>query len=214
MFTQEGRFILIEGKQRAGKTLLMAILAYLEYQNSRKIFTNIAYSFDYKPIYFQELDLNDKSVVAQIRNSCVTFDEIWMLMDKRNSNSKANRKFSRWLFQIKKMGVNLYGTTHDVDLLDKRARENFDYVFQVRAIPPHESRPKDIPPTHLAVHIENGPLQRYLNKTKTIKVLPHFIDLYDTENVFDPLEPPPSSDQDLISQENGNGINPIPPFKM
>jgi len=186
--TREGTSTIIRAPQRGGKTLTMSLFALSHHQKGRRIFTNLAYSFPYTPLYFKELDLNDTEVVESIRGSAVTLDEFWMIMDSRASATSDSRKLSRWLYQSKKMGIDFYGTTHEVHMLDRRSRENYDYLIDAQVLP--RNRPEDQPPSALYLQIQNGPLQRQFSRRVTIELTPAMLSLYDTENVFDPLAEP------------------------
>lgn len=167
----------------------MSIFALQGHQSDRPVFTNLPYTFPHTNLYFQELDLNNSSVISRIRGAVMTLDELSMILDSRSHASQENIRFSKWLFQVKKQGIDLYGTIHEMRLVDIRLRENHDWLIDVQSIP--KNRPPGVPPTHMIIQIQNGPLQDPICVKRTLRLDPSLIGMYDTTRAFDPREPPP-----------------------
>lgn len=194
---REGRIVIIEAPQRMGKTLSMSILALDEYLvNNRNIYTNIAYEnpltheqrIPYKPLNFFELTMEK---IDTFRNVCITIDELNFYLDSRGSMTKINRRFCQWLLQSKKMGINTYGTTHNLNYLDLRFRENFDYLIKPIC---HYDMNDENPmtrgrPIGITMKWYNGPNQRHFRKNITIdfRLKPKLLGLYNTRHVFNPF---------------------------
>lgn len=196
-FYREGKITIIEGPQRSGKTLAMSILALDEYASRRnKVLTNIAYEnpetkklrIPYEPLNFFELTM-DK--IETFLNRCITIDELNFYLDNRGSMTKINRMFCQWLLQSKKMGINTYGTTHNLHYLDLRFKENFDFlirpttIYETIIIGSNEIKK----PRFLVLKWYNGPNQKHFRKTIRVDFhkKPELLNLYNTRHVFAPF---------------------------
>lgn len=176
----EGNIIVFEAPQRYGKTLGGCLWSLDAHQHGKTVYSTLAFKFPYKPLNFNQLKLENSN--NPLRNGHLFIDELNMYLDARASMSKVNREFASFLLQVKKQGLTLTGTTHHLDYLDKRFRQNYDYKIQTEVFPKFPNTP-DI----LRMKIQNGPTTRYCNKTITIKVRP-FLGLYDTLHVFNPFD--------------------------
>ncbi len=196
----EGKIVIIEAPQRAGKTLTMSILALEEYQQKRTpIITTIAYEspeskkikIPYEPLNFFELTM---AKIDGFINRCITIDELNFYLDSRGSMTKINRRFCQWLLQSKKMGINTYGTTHGLDYLDLRFRENFDYLIRPQTHYEIVTNPitgiQERKPAILVMKWFNGPNQRAFKKTISIDLrkMPWLLGMYNTRHVFNPFQ--------------------------
>lgn len=195
---REGRITIIEGPQRSGKTLAMSILALDEYcANKNKVITNIAYenpitkrnSIPYEPLNFFNLTMGE---IGAFRNRCITIDELNFYLDSRGSMTKVNRKFCQWLLQSKKLGINTYGTTHNLGYLDLRFRENFDFLIQPQTFyekAVDEEGNTYNKPAMLVLKWFNGPNQAHYRKTMRIdfRIRPDLLGMYNTHNTFNPF---------------------------
>lgn len=179
-FIPEGLTILFEGPQRIGKTLSGIVWALDAYQHGRGIFTNIQLGFAHEPLEFREMKLEDGR--SRYWNGHIFIDELNFYFDARRSLSGPNIEFGAFLLQQKKQGCNLTGTTHDVNYLDLRLRDNFDYRIRPKVYPRYPARPQI-----LEMNIENGPLQPSLHRRIRIPCEP-FLGLYDTFAVYDPFK--------------------------
>lgn len=198
-YYREGKIVILEGPQRSGKTLGMAICALDEYTNQKsEILTNIAYEnpitkqirIPYKPLNFFELTMEH---ISEVKNRAITIDELNFYLDSRGSMTKVNRRFSQWLLQSKKMGINTYGTTHNLSYLDLRFRENFDYLIQPRTH--YESWINPVTrlevkrPIALVLKWFNGPNQKHFRKTMTFdfRKNPGLLNMYNSRHTFNPF---------------------------
>ena len=179
---QEGKTFIYEGKQRQGKTLAMSLAALGDYEKGRNIVSNVPFTFPFTPIKFKDLQLSQEE--GTIHGSTICLDELNFLFDGRSSGTGINKKFSYFLLQTKKMGVNLLGTTHDLGALDKRFRMNYDYLIVPECLP--INRKDDSPPEALILEIFNGPNQRNFHRKKVIN-LKDRLGLYDTTHTFNPF---------------------------
>lgn len=198
-FYQEGRIVILEAPQRAGKTLGMSILALDEYIKCRQpVITNIAYEdpvtglvrIPYKPLNFFELTMEK---IGQFTNRPITIDELNFYLDSRGSMTKINRRFGQWLLQSKKMGISTYGTTHSLQYLDLRFRENFDYLVQPTTLYHNvfneQLRVEEKKPAVLVMKWYNGPNQKHFRRTITIdfRKRPDLLGMFNSRNVFNPF---------------------------
>jgi hypothetical protein len=192
-FYKEGRITILEGPQRSGKTLAMSILALDEYIATKKpVITNIAYEdpltqlnkIPYKPLNFFELTMEKIGVFT---NRAITIDELNFYLDSRGSMTKINRRFCQWLLQSKKMGINTYGTTHQLAYLDLRFRENFDFLVQPTTYYHEVDGVRQ--PAALVMKWYNGPNQKHFRKTITIDFTKKsfLLGMYNSRNVFNPF---------------------------
>lgn len=182
---EEGKIIIFEGKQRTGKTLGASIYCFSERNKGRNILSNIEFKFDFDWCKFKELTIKAKN--KELQGSVIFIDELNFYFDARASMTKGNREASYFLLQVKKQGVDLVGTTHSISLLDKRFRDNYDYLIRTSVYP--EVRPADTPPSLLKWQMENGPAQKRMNKTFTFDFTkkPGLLGLYDTNNIVNPF---------------------------
>lgn len=176
----EGNIIAFEAPQRRGKTLSGCIWSLEAHQKHKKVFSTIEFKFPYTPLRFNDLKLQNEN--NPLRNGHLFIDELNMYLDARASMSKVNRDFCSFLLQVKKQGLTVSGTTHQMDYLDKRFRQNYDFKIITDVFPkfPHT-------PQVLTMNILNGPTTKYCNKKLKLKVAP-FLGLYNTFNVFNPFD--------------------------
>lgn len=203
---REGKITVLEGPQRSGKTLGMAILALDEYVvNKSEVLTNIAYEnpatkqlrIPYKPLNFFELTMEK---IGTFVNRTITIDELNFYLDCRGAMTKVNRRFCAWLLQSKKMGINTYGTTHNLHYLDLRFVDNFDFLITPttlyrNALDEHgnviiepDGTIRKIP-EYLILQWVNGPNQARFRRKIVIdfKKKPHLLGLYNSRHTFNPF---------------------------
>src|SRR5688572_2312286 len=129
----EGNIIAFAAKQRRGKTLSGCLWSLDAYQHKKKVFSTIEFKFPYTPLKFTELKLENEN--NPLRNGHLFIDELNMYLDARASMSKVNREFCSFLLQVKKQGLTVTGTTHEMLYLDKRFRQNYDFEIQTDVYP-------------------------------------------------------------------------------
>lgn len=206
---KEGQIIIFEGPQRSGKTLAMSIFAKEDNRvGKREIFSNITYTFPFTPLNFKSLTLKQEN--KTLKHGSITIDELNFFLDNRGSMTKLNREFLQFLLQVKKQGINLYGTTHNLGYMDLRFRQNYDYLIRTSVFPEQKIR-GDNPPELLRLEIFNGPHQKPLHKIRKIP-LKGLLGMYDTHHVFNPFEEL-ASDADKERPKQKPIIEPRPKFQ-
>lgn len=177
----EGLTLVFEAPQRYGKTLGMVMWAFDEFTKGRRIFSNIQLGFPHEPLQFREIKLQDG--VSPFWNGHIVIDELNFYFDGRRSMKQDNLEFSAFLLQQKKQGCNITGTTHNLESLDIRFRQNYDYVIRPRVYPAWPV----VPPRVIALEIESGPRQRRFRKTLFLECM-KYLGMYDTAAVYDPFK--------------------------
>lgn len=116
----------ILGQRGGGKTLLMTHLAYMDYEiNKSLIVSNYHLNFDYKYMTLSELaELPD-----WLKDATVCLDEIQVGADSRSVFAKGNKSISTLATQLRKRNITLYYTTQLLGQVDKRLREQTDYII-------------------------------------------------------------------------------------
>lgn len=176
----EGLTIIFEGPQRSGKTLGAVIWSLDAFQHERTIFSNIQLGFPHEELSFSDVRLADGR--SRFWNGHVFIDELNFYFDARRSISGPNLEFGAFLLQQKKQGCNITGTTHGLNYLDVRLRENFDYLVRPTVYPRYPEKPQ-----FLKLDVVNGPLQQPFHKVIIIDCKP-YLGLYDTFAVYDPFK--------------------------
>ena len=111
----------IEGELGGGKTILLVKYLKEEQQNGRKIYTNLTLNnIEYTPINILDFLENN----PELNNAVIGLDELTVYVDCRLSMSKANRFFSYLVLQSRKRNVDIYYTTQNMDMIDKRIVEH------------------------------------------------------------------------------------------
>lgn len=185
----EGRIILIEGAQRSGKTLLGSLFGANACMRGKTVWSNLEFRFPHEPIDFYALTLQND--IGQLRNGLIFIDELNFLSDGRDSGKDYSKDFTKFALQVKKLGITFVGTTHLLDYVDRRLRENFDLLIRTRAFPVR--RPDGVPPTHLKLHVQNGPNQDWIDRRLTLQLTPRMLGLYDSAHVYNPFRNMPSA---------------------
>lgn len=178
-YVPEGHTVVFDAPQRRGKTLAAVVLAFDSWRDGRDIFSNIKLGFPHAPLEFDELVLADGK--SKYRGGHIFVDELNFFYDCRKSMSKDNRRFGAFLLQQKKQGCHLTGTTHSVDYLDLRFRQNYDIHIEPTVYPAYPRRPEI-----LKLRITNGPLQAPFEKVIKLRC-EDFLGLYDSSAVYDPF---------------------------
>lgn len=169
----------IVGAMGGGKTATMTYLLYKDYYSGRRIFSNYKLNFPtrsydkYKP---EKLDLSlFADANNKILNNCsVGGDEFWIFADSRASASHINRTISVIVLQSRKRATDFYFTAQSFMQLDNRIRNNCDHVLYCK-------RKGDY--TYLIR------INRHIpdDKKKYKIFLPALYDLYDTNEIIDPM---------------------------
>ena len=116
----------IEGGLGSGKTLLMVRYLLKDFNKGNQIFSNFGLNhIPYKVLNVLEIldfDKENKSLI----DISMGIDELTVFADCRTSIGKMNRLFSYFILQTRKRNVNLYYTTQNMMMIDKRVREHTD----------------------------------------------------------------------------------------
>lgn len=115
---------LIIGRQGSGKTLFLVKKAHEYYLEGKTIYSNIKLNFPYKPIDYNDI------INCRLKNAVVIIDEIHLLLSARNSMSKQNRLIcDGFISMVRKMGLNVLGSTQTERKVDVRFREEKDFLY-------------------------------------------------------------------------------------
>lgn len=118
--------ILYLGSRGKGKTLTMVKDAYIEYKNGKRVITNM------QNISFGETFTNDEikelTKNSELENAVILIDEAQLFFDSRRSMKKVNLDFSYFVQQTRKRNIDLYLTTQFANTIDRRIRDNVDFI--------------------------------------------------------------------------------------
>lgn len=182
-YVPEGSTTVFDAPQRKGKTLAGVLWGLDAWQNGRTFFPSMPVGFPHEPLEFTEIDLEDAENNRRFWNGHIYVDELNFYFDARRSMSKDNRKFGTFLLQQKKQGCNLTGSTHNINYLDLRIRQNHDYLIHPEVFPPYPEVPQV-----LIMRIEGGPLVGAFYKKIALEIKPVFLELYDSFQVYNPFK--------------------------
>lgn len=116
------------GIQGAGKTLTMVYdLVKNNHRKKKTIKTNMVIAVESEVITKKEIVEYTKTD-SNIKNCYMALDEIQMIADSRNSMSKANKLISYLVLQARKRSVDLSYTTQSIHQVEKRLRDQTDYL--------------------------------------------------------------------------------------
>jgi len=140
----------IEGGTSQGKTLVMTFFAIDEYRSyQKKLIANYTlHHIPYERITFADLigwsavcrlcQWRDGAYVCAncggrgFDNEAIFLDEVHTLADSRASQTKTNKTFSYLVTQTEKQNVNLYYTTQDLGMVEKRLRQRTHIGMHVK----------------------------------------------------------------------------------
>lgn len=118
--------ILYLGARGSGKTLSMVKDAYIEYKRGRRVITNM------EDVSFGEHLSNDEikklTKESDLYDAVLLIDEAQIFFDSRRSMKKENLNFSYFVLQTRKRNIDIYFTTQFSNTIDRRIRDNIDYV--------------------------------------------------------------------------------------
>jgi len=117
-----------EGGLGSGKTV--GCVRYIKKDSNKDlpILSNIdLYDIEYNILDVDKMLQNEYNKV-ELYNVSILIDEITLYMDCRLSTTKQNRVFSYFVLQSRKNGVNVYYTTQDFGMTDKRLY-NFTHIY-------------------------------------------------------------------------------------
>lgn len=128
----------IEGELGGGKTLLMVKYLLDEHRiNHREVHTNLKLNnIPYKEIDILELLENN----TELNNVVLGIDELTVFVDCRTSMSKGNRFFSYLILQSRKRNVDVYFTTQNLSMIDKRVIDHTPLIVLCEKIYDSENK--------------------------------------------------------------------------
>lgn len=115
------------GEQNSGKTLSLTYFAYKYFKNGYTIYSNYKLNFFHKNLtkeVLQDYTENRK----QFKKAIFLLDEIYLFLDSRNFGKKTNKIFTYFLLQTSKRNVHLLGTAQYINTVEKRFRENLNFM--------------------------------------------------------------------------------------
>lgn len=109
----------IEGFLGDGKTIYMVRCAKIDFNNNRKIYSNIKlFGIKYYNLVIE--DFLNKEESNKFKNCTMLIDEITLFMDCRRSHRKENIALSTLLRQSRKRSIDIYYTCQSLDETDLR----------------------------------------------------------------------------------------------
>ncbi len=136
------------GNLGTGKTLLLTLLGTLELENHKAVYSTFHLYYEtadhHKPIYVDVGDLSQwMSRQAKVgmfapHSGILLLDEGYAGMESRTSSSIANRLLSHFVFQSRKLGLDLYVSAQLASSLDKRIRNLCDFWILAELQPREE----------------------------------------------------------------------------
>lgn len=161
------------GKMGSGKTLSMTKFVYDYYKRGCSIYANYGLKIPYEQVDYEKI----KNLSEDFQNSVLCLDEIHVFIDSRASASDINKRVSYFITQSRKRNLVLMYTTQKFNQVEKRLRENTDYMVECSKT------------------VKNGKMYIRCNMTDTDGKSKKFtIDaadifkLYDTHEVVNPFE--------------------------
>lgn len=115
------------GEQNSGKTLSMTYFAYTYFKRGYKIYSNYNLNFPHEKIS-KKLIVDYVKQKEQLDKSIFLIDEIYLFLDSRSFGNATSKILSYFLLQTSKRGVNLFGTAQYFNTVDKRFRENCNFM--------------------------------------------------------------------------------------
>lgn len=124
----------ILGRRGSGKTLHMVYLANQYANEGLKVVSNVPfYGIKYKYIDYEHLvyDLLQEGFPEYLYNSVIFLDELQMVCDSYNFNSKETRAFTKLFTQVRKLKSTIYWSTQVFTMVPKRLRDQTNFITQV-----------------------------------------------------------------------------------
>lgn len=171
----------IVGKIGSGKTLFMTFLMkkYKEYDSQKKIYSN--YKTKISDIITFDVIKKYAEDNNPLKNCVLGIDEIQTFLDCRNSLK--NTISSYFILQTRKRNVFLLYTTQQFFNVDKRLRNNTDYLFSVKKITHRENKNKFIIRVEIIKNLGGDCLEE-TNRVFYLKNPEKYFNLYDTYEII------------------------------
>lgn len=181
-----------------GKTLFTTYAALFDYAAGKDIYTNYNLNFPTGPGFGTVRMLTPEILFditnEQLNNCVLLLDEIGAFMDSRMSGKKENRILSYLMMQSRKRDVDIYGTAQHSSIVDLRFRYNTEY----------DVRPR-MRGDYLTWKMYDGYTGRLINKYGVIAS--YLYDMYDTDEIINPVDWEMGKKRDPIPKEWKKGID-------
>lgn len=168
-----------------GKTLFLTYLAMLHYKTGYKIVSNYHLNIPNFPIKILE---DIEKILKEYGKKIFymfAFDEGWIYIDSRLSQTKKNVVWTRFMNQTRKVGFDVFITSQHIGQIDVRVRDVMDRFFFPQ-ITKWEGKPRKSKPLEMVINCVQrnvlGNLETY--KTLKFKVVDGWLNLYDTSEVI------------------------------
>jgi len=127
------------GNQRSGKTFRMTLDALrISALHDTPIYSNY-------PIFVGNVfTYRDLTELFSIRNSIIIVDEINTALDSRNYEKKAVIDFTHFFQQMGKLGNTFLYSAQRIHTVEKRIRDNTDYVYECARLWPSSTLQFDL----------------------------------------------------------------------
>lgn len=126
----QGTIYVILGRRGGGKSCLMTYLGYQDHLSGITIVSNYHLNFPHVYMTFEEIARLPKS----LKNATVLLDEGQVGADSREIFKPSNKAMGTLATQLRKLNVNLFITTQIFGQIDKRLRDQTDYVIYIQAL--------------------------------------------------------------------------------
>lgn len=146
----------------------------------------------------------------EYNNMTVVLDELHTLLDSRKSFTDINIILSYWFLQSRKRNVNILGTTQFIHQIEKRVRNNIDYLINCSCYKKYNKNSQYVDekgiPTNFYVYqnLYNHSKNKYTRKD--LFFANEYFYLYDTYEIVDFS----NTKQNPIMQKIQQYINKIP----
>jgi hypothetical protein len=121
------------GKMGSGKTLSMSYFGNIMQQDGYTIASNYGLRYPHRKITKKEIeDYGKKNTKTQIIDTCFLLDEAQTILDCREFHK--HRLITYWILQTRKRRCHIFYTTQQFFSVEKRLRENTDFVIECEPI--------------------------------------------------------------------------------
>lgn len=174
----------LEGGLGSGKTIMLVRYLKRDSEKGHKILTNFGTkNFKTGSLDVQELLVYSKEGI-ELNNITIGLDELTVFVDCRVSMSKANRIFSYFVLQSRKRNVNIYYTTQDMRMIDKRIVNHTPIVIYCEKL--YRNNVEVDGYRKYKIYDFRNPRQPVVSRF-IMNIKPYY-DYYDTNEVIKPLE--------------------------
>lgn len=133
----------ILGRRGDGKTCFATFLAKLDAARGRKIYAN----YTLIGIPYEKITLSQVAQLPEwLHDATIILDEIQEGADSREIFKSGNKQITKLATQLRKRKLTLYYTTQVITMVDKRMRQQTDYLVECEAT-------DKVNPTHFRVRV-------------------------------------------------------------